>query len=167
MQSSSIKSDGKLPKLAFKMNLPKQSSKELCLGDLILSIPGISTTAWEATSGFPPYQFEGSTTLKGRGPIPGCAFAQVPFYGVLTKGVYMPAVKGVEGTFYPITPQKVRLKGMNTVRSDFGIHFDANVPGSAGCVVLRRQSDWDSFRQLMKEFERQGIESLSLEVLYS
>ena len=167
MESSSIKGDGKLPKLSFKMNLPKQSSKQLCVGDLILNIPGIATIAWEATSGYPPYQYEGSTHLKAKGPIPGCAFAQVPFYEVLTKRLFIPEVKGVEGSFYQIAPLKVTLKGTNTVRSDFGIHFDANVPGSAGCVVLRRQLDWDRFRQLMKEFAQQGLKSLALEVSYT
>lgn len=149
------------------MNLPKQSSRELCVGILSIGLPGGKPIILEATSGHPPYQFEGSTTLKGRGPIPGCSFAQVPFYGVLTRRIYMPKVRGVEGSFYPITPHKVVLKGTNLERSDMGIHFDANVPGSAGCIVLRQQNQWDVFRQLMARFEKEGIECLMLDVKYS
>ena len=167
MQISNTKSNGKIPKLSFTMDLPKQSSRELCVGNLSIELPGEKPIIFEATSGHPPYQFEGSTTLKGRGPIPGCSFAQVPFYEVLTTGLFMPKVKGVEGTFYQIIPSLVTLKGTNLQRGDFGIHFDANVPGSAGCVALRHQKDWDSFRGLMVKFAKEGIRKIPLEVEYS
>ncbi len=167
MNSLNTSSDGKLRKFTFKMDLPSTPTRALRIGKLIFFSPPNSFIQWIATSGIPPYQYDGSTNLKGRGPIPGCAFAQVKSYEVLTNGLFMPKVKGVEGTFFSILPPLVSLKGTNTKRGDFGIHFDANVPGSAGCVVLRKQNDWDSFRQLMEEFEKKGVASIPLFVEYT
>lgn len=167
MESLTVKSNGKLPRFVFKMELPVKPSKELRIGSL--SFFGITHAKeqWTATSGYPPHQYSGSTNLKGRGPIPGCTFAQVPYYEVLTRGNYQPNTKGIEGTFYPILPLSVRLKGTSIERSQFGIHFDANVAGSAGCIVLRHQSGWDSFRKLMRELEKEGVIKIPLIVEYT
>jgi hypothetical protein len=53
---------------------------------------------------------------------------------------------GVEGSFYKITPFEV-LTLQGTKRGDFGIHLDANTPGSLGCIVM----DWHNY----KDFEHQ------------
>ncbi len=58
----------------------------------------------------------------------------------------MPNVKGVEGSFFAISPFAVKLT--NVTRGDFGIQFDANVPGSARCIASRKQDHWDMFRNL-------------------
>lgn len=167
MESSTVKSNGKLPRLIFKMELPTTPTRALRIGKLFLFSSPSLLIQYVATSGIPPHQYDGSTNLKGRGPIPGCHFAQIPFYEVLTNGLFMPKVKGVEGTFYQIIPSLVSLKGTNIQRGDFGIHFDANVPGSAGCVVLRKQTEWDSFRERMLEFAKEGIVKIPLTVEYS
>jgi hypothetical protein len=54
----------------------------------------------------------------------------------------MPGVRGVEGNFYKINPHMVTVNGVQ--RGDFGVHFDANAPGSSGCVVLRTAVGWEA-----------------------
>ena len=73
--------------------------------------------------------------------------------------------KGVRGNFYILTPTEVKTdKG--GVRSDFGIHKDANAPGSLGCIVLDSDRFAD-FEDKMKSLKIQGIDSLPLFVFYS
>jgi hypothetical protein len=48
---------------------------------------------------------------------------------ISTSGYYL-ATKGVEGMFYHITPDPFCGRG------ELGLHRDANVPGSAGCIVV-------------------------------
>ena len=84
---------------------------------------------------------------------------------VKTKPIPMPHVKGVSGNFYKIDPHMVTTdKGGS--RGDFGIHLDANVEGSMGCVVMnsRRFSD---FEDKMKDLALAGIDQIPLFVVYS
>jgi hypothetical protein len=74
----------------------------------------------------------------------------------------MPQIKGVEGNFYKINPHEVKTdKG--GVRGDFGIHLDANVPGSMGCIVMDRKN-FDGFEKRMKSL---SLNELPLSVIYS
>lgn len=54
-----------------------------------------------------------------------------------------------------IFPFEVNLGGLS--RGDFGIYFDANVPG-AGCIVIRQQDHWDLFRNQMSVFRLDNIQ---------
>ena len=77
----------------------------------------------------------------------------------------MPNTKGVEGNFYKINPYLVRTdKGGE--RGDFGIHKDANVVGSAGCIVMT-EDRFKSFEKRMQELYNQGIKEIPLTVIYS
>ena len=67
----------------------------------------------------------------------------------------MPDTKGVEGSFYQILPFEVPTDG--AIRGDFGIHFDANVPGSLGCIVLTTQRGWDAFRRDVQLIAAQAV----------
>ncbi len=78
----------------------------------------------------------------GKGPIPANNVIGVDCYSVSTTPIYMPGVKGVEGNFYKINPHMVTVNGLK--RGDFGVHFDANAPGSSGCVVLRTSVGWEA-----------------------
>ncbi|MCU0546623.1 MAG: hypothetical protein MUE44_31425 [Oscillatoriaceae cyanobacterium Prado104] len=49
-------------------------------------------------------------------------------------------------------------------RSEFGIHFDANVPGSAGCILLKNREGWERFCERMRAIAPTGIEYISLKV---
>ncbi|HAA28895.1 MAG TPA: hypothetical protein DCE56_15920 [Cyanobacteria bacterium UBA8553] len=74
--------------------------------------------------------------------------------------------KGIEGNFYPIKPFTVAIDGKN--RGDFGIHKDANVPGSAGCITLSIDGvRWQRFEKQMSAIRRAGINRIPLQVVYS
>ncbi len=53
---------------------------------------------------------------------------------------------GIAGKFYKINPHLVKVKG--TTRGDFGIHFDANVPGTAGCIGIEDPQQWAGFQKI-------------------
>ena len=122
--------------LLFHQHLLTSSS--LIEGRLLLldsKLTNIANT-YIATSGLPNNQSVACLSSPGRGPIPANNVMGVDCYKVLTAPLYMPGVKGVEGNFYKINPHMVKINGV--ARGDFGIHFDANVPGSSGCVAVLR-----------------------------
>lgn len=82
-----------------------------------------------ATSGAIGYQYRGAEKIVGKGQIP-----EGNHWEINTKGYWLDT-KGVEGIFFHITPDPYRGDGF--YRSEIGLHRDANVPGSAGCIVVR------------------------------
>lgn len=150
------------PCLHFTMRLA--IAKTLLQGTLLITEPDGGKRACKATSGLPCSQHVNSWNLKGRGVIPPCSVAGITSYQLKTQRLWFPNVRGVEGSFYEIDPDIVKVGP--TRRGDFGIHWDANVPGSAGCIVLSKQEDWDTFRKLMAEFEAQGWNKIPLYVEY-
>lgn len=84
---------------------------------------------------------------------------------VNTKPIYMPHVKGVEGNFYQITPFSVTTD-RHGKRGDFGIHLDANAPGSLGCIVMS-VGRFRQFERWMKELTQKSIKQIPLFVTYS
>lgn len=156
-----------IPSLEFQMHLPSSSTKALLRGFLLLrdgsSRAGIKLLA---TSGSSNHQYSGSWRLKGRGPLPPSRTIEPQVYTVSTQRLWLPHVKGVEGSFYAIAPFSVRVDETVT-RGDFGIHFDANVPGSAGCIVIPLQDHWDVFRKFMADCSAKKIQQLPLRVIYT
>ncbi len=75
-------------------------------------------------------------------------------------------VKGVGGNFYRIHPFEVRTDKQGK-RSDFGIHLDANAPGSLGCIVLSadRFSKFESWMRNMGNLREN--KQINLYVRYS
>lgn len=128
------------------------------IGKLQLLRDQKEANCYSATSGFPGRQYRGSWELKGGLIPPGQP------YRVATAPLWMPNIKGVEGSFYAITPFEVQTA--RATRGDFGVHFDANMPGSLGCVVLETQRGWDACRRDIKLIAAQGIDFLPLVVEY-
>lgn len=56
-------------------------------------------------------------------------------------------IKGIDGNFYRIDPYEVTTD-RGGKRSDFGIHKDANVPGSMGCIVMSSDLEENASRSL-------------------
>ncbi|HEY9844569.1 MAG TPA: hypothetical protein V6D03_00060 [Candidatus Caenarcaniphilales bacterium] len=147
-------------KALFKMEL--QSSSQLLEGHLfLLDADGRQLFSGVATSGVAGSQAMSCIWKPGVGPIP-------PLKGlyISTEAYWCPELKGVNGFWFDIQPWT--LRGPNGVtRSAFGVHFDSNVPGSSGCVVLRNATTFEQkFVPLMKDANRQGVESIPLEVKY-
>lgn len=144
-------------KLIFSMNLGISSS--LLWGNLKLLYPDKAEIDYIATSGCAQWQQPGDEWARGRGPIPA------NFNYAIPTTPYHLETKGIEGDFFHITPDPVKSDGR--VRSELGIHFDANLPGSAGCIVLRNPSGWDGFCRRMNVIAKSGIKSIPLSVTYS
>lgn len=144
-----------------------EPNTKLISGRLLL----IDTTAnsikniYIATSGQANYQSSGALATRGKGPIPPVTDIGIPSYTVDTIPLYMPDVRGVEGNFHKINPHMVQIEGVG--RGDFGIHFDANVPGSSGCVVLRTTKGWQAFQEDMKNLATVGLQQIPLLVSYA
>lgn len=154
-----------IPRIEFECRLSKTSEWQLINGTLLIkediNQAGVKLTA---RSGLAGYQTNGAWRIKGRGPIPPSQQIIPQKWSVSTQRLWMPDVKGVEGSFYPIAPFQVSLLGI--ARGDFGIHFDANIPGSSGCIVIRQQDHWDLFREKMAEFRLEGLQQIPLFVVY-
>jgi hypothetical protein len=52
-------------------------------------------------------------------------------------------------------------------RGDFGLHFDAGVEGSAGCVVIKNEPAWATLESRLSTFLSAGIEEIPLLIFYS
>ncbi|WP_202895711.1 hypothetical protein [Iningainema tapete] len=141
-------------------------SSQLLEGRLLL-IDSESNTiknVYRATSGSAGWQEHHELAVRGKGSIPPQSDVNIPHYTVATKPIPMPKLKGVEGNFYKIDPHLVRINGQQ--RGDFGIHRDANVPGSAGCVVLTTIPGWEGFQLDMRNLATSGVQKVPLLVSY-
>lgn len=112
----------------FTLDQSKQSN--LIYGTLVFYQSGKEILKVVATSGARGYQYAGAHTIRGKGCIP-----PAKDWKISTSGYYL-ATKGVEGMFYHITPDP------RFGRGELGLHKDANVPGSAGCIVGKSHSDF-------------------------
>lgn len=134
----------------FRMRLAY--SRILIYGTLEFIKGSESLLKVKATSGSAGYQYRGAHTVRGRGCIPP-AFD----WKINTNGYYL-ATKGVEGMFYHITPDP------RFGRSEIGLHRDANVPGSAGCLVVSTSDFNNKVRPLIDGVDANQIK---LSVIYS
>ncbi|MEO0834786.1 MAG: hypothetical protein AAFY16_02105 [Cyanobacteria bacterium J06642_3] len=131
-----------------------------------------TTHIWKATSSHSTKQYAESFHECGgmlppqyRVRHPDNSAKTLPFYTVNTNPIPLDHVKGVSGNFYQISPHKV-ITDKGGVRSDFGIHKDANVPGSLGCPVMSSDR-FEQFEQAMAKLRRLGELYLPLFVQYS
>ncbi|MFB2921179.1 L,D-transpeptidase [Aerosakkonema sp. BLCC-F2] len=113
-----------------------------------------------ATSGSRGWQSKDDLWARGRGPIPDGFDYQIP-----TTPYYLPT-KGIEGNFFHITPDPVKQKNGNGTRAELGIHYDANVPGSAGCIVLKNRDGFEGFCNRMKRLADNETKTLPLTINY-
>lgn len=160
-----------IPRLEFNMQLAGGTGWELTEGTLLIKKDDNAGVKLRATSGLAGYQAKGSWRIKGRGYIPPSVQITPQQWNVSTQKLWLPDVRGVEGSFYAIAPFSVNLGGLS--RGDFGIHADAGFPaksagnaGSAGCIVIRQQDHWDEFRKQMQLFRVDGHQQIALFISY-
>lgn len=119
---------------------------------------------WTATSSAGNRQnYESQFMLNGC--IPSNNNTKDKKYHILTVPEDSRHVKGVEGSFYRIYPNDI-VTTKNTVRRAIGIHKDANLPGSNGCIVMSPDR-FISFELAMRELKNKGIKQVPLQVQYS
>ena len=134
--------------LTFGFNIAVPPGAKTLAGGKLILVNSNNKIAFSATSGLPGYQSLDCAYIRGKGRIPTCEQVNLKCYRVATKPIHLPSTKGVEGNFYAIIPYMVLVAGNK--RGDFGIHYDANVPGSAGCIAVRQRDHWNLFEKCMK-----------------
>lgn len=106
---------------------------------------------WLCTSSHANGQRRGSQHKRG-GLIPPVHHVRnLKRWTVDLKPIYLPNNKGVRGNFYKILPYSVTTVA-GQARGDFGIHLDANVPGSLGCPVMNKHN-WDDFEKTIQQIK--------------
>ncbi|MEG4286988.1 hypothetical protein QUB68_28180 [Microcoleus sp. A006_D1] len=141
--------------LTFEMR--RGTSESLLEGLLHLSYPDESTISYRSTSGCAGWQRPGDEWARGKGPIPAGRY-EIP------AKPYWLDTRGIEGYFFHITPDPV-VSG-DLIRSELGIHFDANVPGTAGCIGLMNLEGWQGFCRRLLEIAALGVDKVPLTVRY-
>lgn len=103
----------------------------------------------------------------GLSPIPP-SNAIVGKYFVNFNG-YTPGNQNACGDiFYPIIPDPIHQKNGTGMRSEIGLHEDANydyAPGSAGCIAVSPKH-WVSVKTLINKLKAKNINKLPLYVVY-
>lgn len=146
----------------FKMDLTNSST--LINGSLFLfSNANFTAQAFDAvaTSGLAGNQDLDDIWMRRLGPIPNLTGLKLS-----TEGVDLSSNIGVQGMFFPILPFTFRRSDGHT-RSDFGVHFDANVPGSAGCIVIKNRITFDKFAAFMDNTQTGGLETIPIKIEYT
>jgi hypothetical protein len=149
--------------MGFSTNPGKLQQGRLMLRDIVKNeVRGI----WTATSSIPGRQgVEGFHQKGGLIPPAYRLVGGVKGWLVDPKPINLKATKGVEGNFYRILPYAVTTdKGGQ--RGDFGIHLDANAPGSLGCIVMNKKQ-FTEFEAQMSDLRSQKVELVDLVVVYS
>ena len=119
---------------------------------------------WRVTSSTAAKQKREHQHVWG-GLIPQNSDTELKKYSVVLNPVNLSHNKGVRGNFYKIIPFSLKTtKG--TTRGDLGIHLDANVPGSFGCIVMN-QYNFSEFEEYMEKLRSKAVETVPLFVQYS
>jgi hypothetical protein len=149
----------------FTMALSR--SDDLLEGKLEFRKNGKTYNDIRVTSSLPGRQYSGAWERKGGLIVPSniCKAITGKGLSVKTTSIYMPDVKGVSGNFYPIEPFLIQTDGDE--RGDWGIHMDANMPGSLGCIVAQSQAGMDAINREFKVLEKLGVRAIDLIVEYN
>ena len=131
----------------------------------ICSMAQGTMSIWVACSSYATKQYHESFHERGGYIPPEYRVKNLNNWEVETTPIDLTSHKGVKGNFYKILPfQVVTDKG--GIRSDIGIHLDANMPGSMGCIVMTKPRFTD-FESWMKKLNDKKIEKIPLFVRYS
>lgn len=133
-----------------------------------LSLNGLSdgtTHIWMATSSYATKQYPESFHERGGLLPPQYRVKDLKNYTVNTTPIDLSNNKGVAGNFYQISPFAVTTD-RGGQRSDFGIHLDANVEGSLGCIVMN-SARFQQFEQAIVKLRNAGVAQIPLFVQYS
>jgi hypothetical protein len=149
--------------LVFEMDLAK--SQQMLHGELSLLKQGDRLNAYLATSSLPGRQHFGSWRERGGLIPPSNELMNHLAYTVTLQPEDSSHIKGINGNFYRINPYSIPQPGI--VREALGIHRDANVPGTFGCIGLKTLRGWTAFERDMAKLRNEGIIMLPLQVEYT
>ncbi len=120
---------------------------------------------WIASSSYEQKQYAESFHERGGFLPPQYRCQGLTNYFVKTAPISLERTRGVRGNFYPILPYEVKTDAGGK-RSDFGIHLDADYPGSLGCIVMSKFR-FEEFEKGMLELREQKLNLVPLFVQYS
>lgn len=149
------------PLIIFKQTSQPLGSASLAEGELHCFATDGSGLILPATSGAPGFQSNANFWTVGKGPLPPGAG-----YSVSTTPEAK-ELKGVEGDFFRVFPVELVSGDGKTKRSGFGIHRDANAPGSAGCIGIADRLHFARFSVWMLEQRAAGFPLVKLEARYT
>jgi hypothetical protein len=155
------------PVYQVRFRMKTASSNSLLSGKLEFILNGHTYNEITCTSSLPGRQYKGAWNKRG-GLIPPTSMVEEKTgrgLSVKTKPINMPDVPGVAGNFYAIEPFDMATDGDR--RGDWGVHNDANVPGSMGCIVAQTAQGWAAVQREFKKIENIGIRAIELIVEYS
>lgn len=145
-------------KAVFKMNIGGNDAL-FKIGDFTLYYPdGKQAITVKASSGSRRYQNKNSFRRVGRGCIPPCTDLVLDTFGFDSE------VRGVEGRFFPISSLNNQL-GLYG-RSGFGLHRDANVEGTAGCIAVINDDSFARVRNILYAARFAEIATIPLVIDY-
>lgn len=131
----------------------------------LIDVPKQDQKIIKASTGYQTKQYPECFHERG-GMLPPAYRCKGNFmWSVATKPIPMPNHRGVRGNFYQIFPFEV-ITDKGGKRSDFGIHLDADAPGSLGCIVTDIHR-FETYESWMYEANREGHARLPLIVVYS
>ena len=132
----------------------------LITGDLEFYLGDSLDISFKATSGAIGFQYREAESIRGKGLIPEGKDWKINPNGWWSN------TRGIEGMFYHITPDPY-IEGSIT-RAELGLHRDANVPGSAGCIVILDSDDFNRrlVTYMSKHIRDYSNKLISLEVKY-
>jgi len=155
-------SSNRLAVAEFSMKL--RHTQHLIQGTFrLLSETGSQMFTCAATSGAPGFQTLDNLWTRNRGPIPN-----LPGLRLSTRQYWSDNI-GIEGEWFDILPVFVtNPQNRNLTRGHFGLHRDANAPGSQGCIVI---GDTQLFKsRVVAHLDRAyslGIEDVPLRIIYT
>ncbi len=152
VEKQAIKQFSKYPKiLVFSADQNnKGKGKLIAINTKTAKIDG----AWDAVSGI-----GGKEDQPARGPTPSNTKVNFDHYTLTVRPLYLNQ-PGIYGNFYQYLPFSFRINGRE--RGNFGIHADRTAPGTLGCIGVTDGPQWESFKELMSEYQKAGLHKIPL-----
>ena len=152
------------PFLMFTMKLEDTHNLEAGRLALIDYTVGMNPEyIWKSSSGLPGHQSFADQSAVGRGELPPPYRTNNPMYYVKTEKAYSDEI-GIAGYYFFISPETINVDG--TDRSMLRVHYDANVPGTAGCIGILSKDAFDFFVAVMDTLKGKGFSQVPLFILY-
>ena len=124
-----------------------------------------SDLIWKVSSGLPGHQTPDDISSVGRGELPPPYKTTNKIFYVSTRFATSDEI-GIAGRYFFIEPEEVTLSDSGVTRSMLRVHFDANVPGTAGCIGVINKEAFEYFTGIMDYFKSVGIDKIPLFILY-
>jgi len=110
-----------------------------------------------------------SSWTRAKSPIPfSTEVGQLYLYTRANNQGQEAGATGI-GEAYPIDTQSdkmtIKESGGRRIRTEIMVHQENKRKGSAGCIVIVGDADWELFKKLMTQLRLNGVAKIPLEVL--